>query len=167
MPITHFLLQASINLKYGDQEYHCTCMPTQDQSGVVRWCQLWQCFLPAPRAPDTIFSANADAVDNRGKGPGLSTLSSKCTHYYFLSTLLLCFHLWNIGQCGWRGFPVSGPSLTMTGALEDGQQWTQMYFSLHTLPSFIFIQAEYSGLIIVMKYMRFAANHSHRINFIN
>lgn len=60
---------------------------TNRSGGVVWWCQLWKHFLPAPKAPHTIFSANADTVDIRGKGPGLSTLSSKCTHSYFLSML--------------------------------------------------------------------------------
>lgn len=116
-------------------EYYCAwwrahCPPKNNISGVVWWCQLWKRFLPAPRAPDTIFSTNADTVDNRGKGPGLSTLSSKCTHCYFLSTLLLYFQLWNIGQCVSFRVQVSDPFLTMTrrwgmmcpGTLDDGQQ---------------------------------------------
>ncbi len=117
LPLT--FLKASIILKYRYQGFFCVntpapgIVPTQEQ---YIWCGLvmpTMKMLP-PRAPDTIFSANADVVDNRGKGPGLSTLSSKCTHCYFLSTLLLYFHLWNIGQCGWFGFRVSGPFLIMT-----------------------------------------------------
>jgi len=47
----------------------------------------------------TIFSANADVVDNGGRGLGLSTITS--TNYDFLSTLLLCLSkLWNIDQYG-------------------------------------------------------------------
>lgn len=98
-------INASENCSCCFPRHHLVCPPRNNMSGVVWWCQ-------APRAPHTIFSANADAVDNRGKGPGLSTLSTKCTHGYFLSTLLLCLNLWNIGQCGWRGFQVSGPTMT-------------------------------------------------------
>lgn len=102
---------------------HLFAHPRTTYVVVVWWCQLWKRFLPPPRAPDTIFSANADAVDNRGKGRGLSTLSSKCTHCYFLSTLLLCSQLGNIGQRGRLEFRVSGPLLTMI------QRWGLVYWA--------------------------------------
>lgn len=133
-------------------------VPTQEQYiwcswvvFIVWWCKPWKCFLPAPRAPDTIFSANADVVDNRGKGPGLSTLSSKCTHCYFLSTVLLCFQLWNIGQCGWLGFRITGHDVSRYSG-----RWPNMNIDT------VYTQCSLSYYLISV----FCAYNCHKIHYL-
>lgn len=137
---------------------------------MVWWCQLWKCFIQAPRAPDTIFSANVDVVDNRGKGPELSTLSSKCTHDYFLSTLLL------FPSMKYR--PVW--LIWVSGFLTMSKGWGFVYWAWRVQVLWKMAKYEHrcaAGFtqcslwslslqhILHWQYVRFAANHSYRINF--
>lgn len=129
--------------------------PTQaEYISVVWWCQRSDA-RPAPRAPGTMCSANAQAVNNR---PRLSsTLPRYCTHWYFLSTHPLCLQLWNIGQWDRPRFPVSGlwqkdeascTDMMWAGSRAHGHMWTQTHSSVHTVASSIRISIPHLWLLL-------------------